>query len=168
MNFLKVQTLKFKLYSHALKNNNDLLILGTPVAVKIITTKLQSHIESLKGEQHSLEIPSHLHIAKVLDIFQIAPEKALIVMELLQKGSLLSILNDYNIPFDFSTVIRLSGQIASAIQFCHQHCILHLDIKPKNILLDWNYNCKLADFGTSKRTDDIFANLNKVRKNAHP
>lgn len=44
----------------------------------------------------------------------------------------------------------LFTQIASALQFMHNNGYAHLDIKPQNILLDENFNVKLADFGTAE------------------
>lgn len=39
-------------------------------------------------------------------------------------------------------------QLASAVYYLHECGLAHCDIKPQNILLDANYNAKLADFGT--------------------
>ena len=43
--------------------------------------------------------------------------------------------------------LALTGQIASALAFCHCRRILHRDLKPANILLFPDGVCKLADFG---------------------
>ena len=43
--------------------------------------------------------------------------------------------------------------VAKGIEYLHQGCdhrILHFDIKPHNILLDNNFNPKIADFGLAK------------------
>ena len=43
----------------------------------------------------------------------------------------------------------LFRQIISAIQTCHERGIIHRDVKTENILLNGDYQCKLADFGLS-------------------
>jgi serine/threonine protein kinase len=43
------------------------------------------------------------------------------------------------------------GQMLAAVDHTHRHGIAHLDLKPGNILLDSNFNIKIADFGLSLR-----------------
>ncbi|KAL2496721.1 putative G-type lectin S-receptor-like serine/threonine-protein kinase SD2-5 [Forsythia ovata] len=43
--------------------------------------------------------------------------------------------------------------IAKGLAYLHEDCsqnIVHLDIRPQNILLDQNYNAELSDLGLSK------------------
>lgn len=39
--------------------------------------------------------------------------------------------------------------IISGIAYLHKLNIVHRDLKPENMLLDWNYNIKIVDFGLS-------------------
>lgn len=44
---------------------------------------------------------------------------------------------------------RFFQQIIAAVEYCHSHGIVHRDLKPENLLLDKQYNVKIADFGLS-------------------
>ncbi len=46
-------------------------------------------------------------------------------------------------------VVRLASELCDALEHAHQQNVLHLDIKPANILLDLAENPKLTDFGLS-------------------
>jgi polo-like kinase 1 len=39
-----------------------------------------------------------------------------------------------------------------AIKFLHEHKVVHRDLKLENILLDKNFNLKVADFGLSVKS----------------
>ncbi|GKV23391.1 hypothetical protein SLEP1_g33126 [Rubroshorea leprosula] len=48
---------------------------------------------------------------------------------------------------------KIIVDIAKGLAYLHEECrqkIIHLDIKPQNILLDENFNAKVSDFGLSK------------------
>ncbi|KAL0251496.1 hypothetical protein GEMRC1_000709 [Eukaryota sp. GEM-RC1] len=61
-------------------------------------------------------------------------------------------LADDTLPFPSSlnnTTLKRAMDIVKAVMFLHARNIVHMDIKPSNILLS-NGNIKVADFGTSK------------------
>lgn len=128
---------------------------GKAVAVKILKTTSSQRKASVKGEENALGLKFHNHIAHIIDILQMGPDTSLIIMEKMEKGNLLSLLNDSRFDVDYSVAINFSKQIALALMFCHRHGLLHLDVKPQNILVDINNCCKLSDFGSSKKIADL-------------
>lgn len=57
---------------------------------------------------------------------------------------------------DIPTILRVSAQIADAVDYAHSMDILHRDIKPANILLDSGHeNAFLNDFGIAQLIDDV-------------
>jgi serum/glucocorticoid-regulated kinase 2 len=44
-------------------------------------------------------------------------------------------------------------QILYGIEYLHSKSVIYRDLKPENILLDHDGNCKIVDFGLSKKID---------------
>ncbi|CAN6363457.1 unnamed protein product [Urochloa humidicola] len=81
--------------------------------------------------------------------------KLFLVYELVPKGSLHDHLHNEEI-LPWETRYKIVKDITCALLYLHHECdpvILHRDIKPSNILLDHNFNAKLADFGLSRVVD---------------
>lgn len=49
--------------------------------------------------------------------------------------------------------LRYSTDIARGLRFLHSHSIVHLDIKPANVLVSGEGACKIVDFGCSLKLD---------------
>lgn len=72
-----------------------------------------------------------------------------LVMEYMVGGDLKSLLSVYGF-FDESMATFYIAEVALALQYLHQHSIIHRDIKPDNLLLSKEGHVKLTDFGLSK------------------
>jgi proto-oncogene serine/threonine-protein kinase mos len=77
----------------------------------------------------------------------------IVVMEFAGRQTLQQLLDDSEQEINSQRRIHLVNQIANAIQFCHDSKIIHLDIKPSNVMVMSGDICKLVDFGSSKRLD---------------
>lgn len=93
----------------------------------------------------------HPYIVNVLEVFE-ENNTAYIAMEYIAGNSLKDKLAKEGMLPE-AEVLRYIHQIGEALQFVHQKNILHLDIKPSNILIDKDNNARLIDFGVSKRYD---------------
>lgn len=90
----------------------------------------------------------HSNIVSIEKITQ-DTDKILIVMEYCQNGSLFDFFKKKQ-PIWLDIKEKIS-QICKAVEYLHDNCIIHRDIKLANILLDDKYNIKLADFDFSKK-----------------
>lgn len=52
--------------------------------------------------------------------------------------------------FKWPTVFKIIQGIADGVHYMHKERVVHLDLKPKSILLDDNMIPKINDFGTAK------------------
>ncbi|KAL7596478.1 hypothetical protein Lser_V15G31140 [Lactuca serriola] len=78
----------------------------------------------------------------------------LVVYEYMENGSLATCLNSNKL--DWGKKLEIAIGTAKGLAYLHEEClewVLHCDVKPHNILLDSDYNPKVADFGLSKLFD---------------
>jgi serine/threonine-protein kinase len=126
--------------------------LDADVAVKVLAPRLaqdEGFRERLREEARSLYDLFHPNIVPVMALDQ-EGDLVYIVMRLVPRGTLKDRLNLLGVPLDLTTTARVIGQVAEALQYAHAKGLVHLDIKPANILLggaDWPL---LADFGITR------------------
>lgn len=103
-------------------------------------------------EAESLSRLNHPHIVKVLELFE-RNNTFYYAMEYCEGGSL-----DRKIEQEGGLSERQAKeyliQIGSALSYMHSHRVLHLDLKPSNIMLRSTGEAVLIDFGLSKHYDE--------------
>lgn len=91
------------------------------------------------------------HVVRIYDIFE-ENGTAYYVMEYIEGGSLAKkVIGN---PRDNATALKYMMQISQALKYIHDRNILHLDIKPSNILFRNDNELVLIDFGVSKHYDE--------------
>ena len=73
----------------------------------------------------------------------------LLVLEYASCGELFNLLY-YTSGLNENISRTYFKQIISAIHLCHNKGIIHRDLRPKNLLLNSNYNIKITNFNTAK------------------
>ena len=92
-------------------------------------------------------------IVSVYD-FDTVDNEAFLIMEAIEGPSLAQIIHDTPPgTFDLDIAAAIILAVGDAIEFAHENQVLHLDIKPDNILVNRNGACKVSDFGVSELAD---------------
>lgn len=73
-----------------------------------------------------------------------------IVMEYIEGQSLSKLLSGEKKKLPFSTALRLTEELAEALDYAHAQGVVHRDMKPANILVNEEGHAKIADFGIAK------------------
>jgi hypothetical protein len=119
------------------------------VAVKIVRApRRQNPVNLLKRELSALLAMQHDRIPRVYD-WSIEGDYAFVVMEYFPSGSLKDLM-PFSGAVEEAAVWRLLADLLAALNAAHEASILHLDIKPANVLLDGNGGYVLTDFGVSQ------------------
>lgn len=105
--------------------------------------------EKLITEAKILSEVHYPYIVHVLEVFE-ENNTAYIVMEYISGQSLKTRLEREG-SLEERTVLKYVRQVGEALSFVHGKHILHLDIKPSNIIIDTGDDARLIDFGVSKR-----------------
>jgi len=127
--------------------------LDRDVAVKILGAEAEPAFrERFTTEARRAAAVSHPHIVTVFDEGQDG-NAAFIVMEEVRGRSLRDIVADRG-ALPAAEVATLVGQIAGALDATHQAGLVHLDVKPANVIVDGSGNAKLTDFGIARAARD--------------
>ena len=125
-------------------------LLGTPVAIKRLRSEFrdrQEHRRRFLEEARRAVSLDHDNVAQLKDVLEESGE-VFLVMEFINGQTLRNRLNE---PFELDQFLAIAIQCASALAAAHAQRIVHLDMKPENIMLTASQNVKVCDFGIARR-----------------
>ncbi|KAK4762214.1 hypothetical protein SAY87_030098 [Trapa incisa] len=128
---------------------------GTKIAVK----QLEGLGQIKKSFLAEIETIGSIHHVNLVRLVGFCADKSnrLLVYEFMANGSLDRwIYHKNELILEWKQREKIILDIAKGLHYLHQDCrqkIIHLDIKPQNILLDEKFNAKVSDFGLSKLID---------------
>src|SRR5215469_13989936 len=125
--------------------------LDSYAALKVLHTTIHAGDEpGFLAEAQALVGLRHANVVHLLD-FVIENGTPVLIMDYALKGSLRQYYPEgARIPL--TTIVDLVLQIAAALQYAHEHHVIHRDVKPENVLLDADNHLLLSDFGLSLLT----------------
>ena len=125
--------------------------IGREVAVKTITARFANDpgfIRNFESEAQLVARLEHPHIVPLYDFWR-GPEGAFLVMRFLRGGNLRERLVHEG-PLEVGDAVRLTQQLALALDAAHRQGVIHRDVKPENVLFDDDGNAYLTDFGIAR------------------
>ena len=117
------------------------------VAIKELPLHRKNKEEALK-EARAIARISHPNVVSLYDVIE-EDDRIYLIMEYVEGTTLREILDELHY-LDFQAALGIFIQTALAVEFAHNHGILHLDIKPENILVSPGGKVKLTDFGIAR------------------
>jgi serine/threonine protein kinase/tetratricopeptide (TPR) repeat protein len=123
------------------------------VAIKIVKLGLNSPsaIARFRAERQILANLEHPNIALLLDGGTTENGIPYVVMELVDGRPIDEYCDAHRLSIDER--LRLFRTVCLAVQYAHQHLVVHRDLKPGNILVTADGTPKLLDFGIAKIID---------------
>lgn len=135
--------------------------ISVPLASNVPTVdRLKQHF---LREAHTLKSIQHPNIVRVLELFE-ENQTAYYVMDYIEGRSLAEQLEGQAQPMTEEEVRPVLKQLQSALSYLHSKKVLHLDIKPSNIMCTSDGHIVLIDFGASKHvlSDDGKTRLSTI------
>lgn len=90
----------------------------------------------------------HPNILRLYDVLH-TEKKLTLIFEYLD-SDLKKFLDSYGGDIDILTIKQFMYQLLKGIAFCHEHRVLHRDLKPQNLLINKKGELKLGDFGLAR------------------
>lgn len=129
---------------------------GKKLAVKKMHRNVknpQALYESVQAEKLVLPL-RHQNIVRTLAVLERENLRDVwILMEFAGHRTLHSIIDDERELLESARRCKFVRDIACALRFVHENSLVHLDLKPANVIVDGQDVCKLGDFGCCQSLD---------------
>lgn len=122
--------------------------MARPVALKILSSTLSGDpefVERFMREARASARLNHPNIVAAIDFGEFE-SRFFLAMEFID-GDPLSAVIERDGAMDEKRVISIGRQVASALEHAAEHGVIHLDVKPANIMICKDGRVKLGDFG---------------------
>lgn len=115
-------------------------------------TLVKNYRQKFRKEAENLAKLNHPNIVKVIEVFD-ENNTTYYVMEYIEGGSLDDYIKQKG-HLSEDEALKCTIEIGSALSYMHKNRMIHLDLKPKNVMRNQNGTLFLIDFGLSKQYDE--------------
>jgi len=125
------------------------------VAIKVLPPALTFGANAIERFRREARTAAALDHPNIIPIYRVSAGGELLwySMKLLEGRSLDAILKERE-RLELGEIIALLDQVADALDYAHQHGVIHRDIKPGNIVLDDRGRVTVTDFGIAKEIQE--------------
>ncbi|MBI5600235.1 MAG: serine/threonine protein kinase [Gemmatimonadetes bacterium] len=129
-------------------------LLERRVAVKAMLPEFAADAEMADRFLREARTAAQLQHPNIVSVFGARSRGDLLVMLMafVEGRSLDAVLHEQG-PLPLQVAGRLAADVASALQYAHEHQVIHRDVKPANVLLASNGGALVSDFGIARRQD---------------
>ncbi|CAL5397022.1 unnamed protein product [Camellia sinensis] len=131
---------------------------GKEVAIKQLKAGSGQGEREFQAEVEIISRVHHKHLVSLVG-YCITGSQRMLVYEFVPNNTMEFHLHGKGRPtMDWSTRLRIALGSAKGLAYLHEDChpkIIHRDIKAANILLDFNFEAMVADFGLAKLSSDV-------------
>lgn len=130
-------------------------VLDREVALKILSGPLANDPEFVARFEREARLAARLHhpaIVTIYDFGALPDGRPFIAMHLLEGQGLERLLASRQ-PLAPARALRITRQMAEALDFVHAHGTVHRDVKPSNVIVGGGDTVTLTDFGIARAYD---------------
>jgi serine/threonine protein kinase len=131
--------------------------LGRSVAIKVLPSDVTRDPEKLERFQREAKVLASLNHPNIASIYGFEDsDRPGLVMELVEGPTLADRILAGPVPVE--EALSVAKQVCDALEYAHEHGIVHRDVKPANIKVAADGTVKLLDFGLAKALESVCVN----------
>ena len=128
--------------------------LGRLVAIKVLPSDVAKDPEKIDRFQREAKVLASLNHPNIASIYGFEDsDKPGLVMELVEGPTLADRILAGPVPVEEG--LNIAKQVCDALEYAHEHGIVHRDVKPANIKVAADGIVKLLDFGLAKALESV-------------
>jgi len=129
-------------------------VMSRLVVLKVLKTTYANNENFIKILHHEAKLAASLYHENIVQIYDFDFYKKQIAMEYIHGVNLKDVLKNFEQGMPENQAIYILLSICDGLRYAHEKNVIHLDIKPQNILISFQGQVKIVDFGIAKSMSD--------------